>query len=783
MAKDKKDEQPKINMKKVNKLRGFVQSSLDKIYSSTYFSTNTNKNDLDQIKTRLDDSIDNIIVNNKNLIGKATMSSLYSRVMDTNLDDKTKNELKEKAGDLESLFNNNETLDNGVTGWLSDSTNIYEFDNKIDTILKYMPKLEEALDCKKDNVLSADHFSKDFINVINNDVENKDNLYSEHIKFIKKEYDFLNLIDEIYEKTAKYGEQFVYIVPTKKAIARLMNVKNSMTNTSTMNVQEGYFLNESTNDRFFMDPLPEGIGMEDISGSSIRVELNKSGMLTELAESELKYMRVQESLNEMALSNDRTEDGKTLGLLTEAANNIEKETRRKHVFDDSLVNGDDISMKDFDNTAQEGLFNKNLKSKTKSKTGGVIDLPGSIVKILPRKNVIPLYIQDKCFGYYYIETESEVDGFRDKDIMQDPTLSFKGSTNLISDTSNIAHKGDQNTILKYLSAQISKYIDVNFVNSNQDLRNEIYLILKYNELNNGKNVNKMKITYIPPDDMIHVYFKKDPETHRGISDLQKALFPATLYSAMYITNAIWTLTRSQDKRIYYVKQTVETNISKTLLNTVNQIKRGNMNIRQIDNVNHILGITGQFNDYIVPRSQSGESPIDFEVLNGQQIEYKTEFMTMLEETAVNTTDIPLEMIQMRQSVEYATQLSMSSSKTLRKVYNRQAKFQPFCTTIFTKLYSNEFADDSVSFEIKLPPPMFLNITNTNQMINNVSDYSSSIADIMLDEEDEQIKKYVIKEINKANLGTYLDLEYIQNTINLAKQYAERDNDGTNNEEQ
>ena len=780
MAKDKKDEQPKINLKKANKLKGFVQSTLDKIYSSTYFSTNTNKNDLDQIKTRLDDSIDSIIVNNKNLIGKATMSSLYSRVMDSNTE-KTKEELNKKANDLETLFTNNETLDSGVMGFISDSNNIYEYDNKIDVILKYMPKLEEALDCKKDNVLSADHFSKDFINVINNDVENKDNLYSEHIKFIKKEYDFLNLIDEIYDNTAKYGEQFVYIVPTKKAIARLLNVKNSMTNVSTMNVQEGYIINESTNDRFFMDSLPESISQNDLIGSNISVELNKSGMLTDVVESQLRYMKAQESLNEMALSNDRTEDGQSLSALTEAASNIEKVTKRKNVFDNSIVSDDDISMKDFDSTAQDGLINSKLKSKSKSNTG-VIDLPGSIVKILPRKNVIPLYIQDKCFGYYYIETESEVDGFKDKDIMQDPTLSFKGSTNLISDTSNIAHKGDKNTILKYLSAQISKYIDVNFVNANQDLRNEIYLILKYNELYNGKNVNKMKITYIPPDDMIHVYFKKDPQTHRGVSDLQKALFPATLYSAMYITNAIWTLTRSQDKRIYYVKQTVETNISKTLLNTVNQIKRGNMNIRQIDNVNHILGITGQFNDYIVPRSQSGESPIDFEVLNGQQIEWKTEFMTMLEETAVNSTDIPLEMIQMRQSVEYATQLSMSSSKTLRKVYNRQAKFQPFCTVIFTKLYQNEFADDNTSFEIKLPPPMFLNITNTNQMINNVSDYSSSIADIMLDEDDEQIKKYVIKEINKANLGTYLDLEYIQNTINLAKQYAERDNDGTNNEE-
>ena len=131
---------------------------------------------------------------------------------------------------------------------------------------------------------------------------------------------------------------------------------------------------------------------------------------------------------------------------------------------------------------------------------------------------------------------------------------------------------------------------------------EIYAILNYNEKFDLSRSNDIGITFIPAEDMVHCYFKLDEHTHRGISDLHKALFPATLYSAMYITNCIWTMTRSQDKRVYYVKQTVDTNISKTLLNTIDQIKKGNMNIRQIENINHILNITGQFNDYVIPKN-------------------------------------------------------------------------------------------------------------------------------------------------------------------------------------
>ena len=281
----------------------------------------------------------------------------------------------------------------------------------------------------------------------------------------------------------------------------------------------------------------------------------------------------------------------------------------------------------------------------------------------------------------------------------------------------------------------------------------------------------MRITFIPPDDMEHVYFKMNKDTHRGISDLDKSLFPATLYASMYITNCIWTMTRSQDKRVYYVNQTVDTNISKTLLNTINQIKKGNMGIRQIENINHILNITGKFNDYVIPRSSSGQSPIDFEVMQGQQIEFKTELMTLLEEMAVNSTDVPMEMIQMRQSVDYAAQLTMSSSKFLRKVYNRQSKYQENLSRMFNKIYNNEY-DDNITLSIKLPPPMFLNITNTNQMMTNVNEFSQSVAALMLDEnEDDKVKSAVIREINKNNLGSYLDIENLEEITKRAKQEA------------
>lgn len=777
----KKDDEKQIQKanRRLNKLSSFIQSNLDKLYNSTYYSQPSNKHDLDNIKTKLDDSIDNIISANKDNTGKATMSSLYSRAMQY-----SDNELKGTEGrgpeSLESMLNDNTIMDSGMLGFINDTTTIFDYDNKIDTILKYMPKLEEALDCRKDNVLSADHFSKDFINVVNNNCSGESESYNEHIKDIKDKYNFQELTEKIYDNASKYGEQFVYIVPYKKAVARLLNSKKKGLLRADLDLKECRIINESTGYNMEFEPISESssIKMEDIQKSGfdgLKVEIDKSGMISSVIEESMKYEKAVKSLNEMALNfNEEVE----IDALTEASNNISKITNSGSIsnnvkgrFDKTI--DDELSFDNFDYRGQDGLIDKNKTSKSK-KQDKTIEVPGTIVKLLDRKSVIPLYIEEKCFGYYYIETEGQYNPVGDYDRMQDPTMSLKGSNSILSTNSMTDQASKQNGIIRYLSNQISQFIDANFVNSNQDLRDEIYMILKHNDNNNISRLNKMKVTFIPPDDMEHVYFKMHDETHRGISDLHKALFPATLYSAMYITNCIWTMTRSQDKRVYYVKQNVDTNISKTLLSTINQIKKGNMNIRQIENINNIMNITGQFNDYVIPKNSSGESPIDFDVMQGQDIEFKSELMTTLEEAAVNSTDVPMEMIQMRQSVDYASQLSMSSSKFLRKVYNRQAKYQKNLTRIFNKLYSNEYNEDSLIFEVKLPPPMFLNITNTNQMITNVTDYSSSVADIMVDDTDEETKKYVVREINKANLGSYLDIDGLDNIVSRAKQLAARD---------
>ena len=742
---DKKTDQDKKSSKRINKLAELIQSNMDKLYQTTYYSNPTNKKDLDNIKSKIDASIGNIVSNNVDTIGLPNISKMYARVFEKNrmADEESSRKLQEMLSD--------KALVDTTLATFAQNSKLADLDNKIDTILKYMPRLQEALDVRKDNVLSADHFNKDYITITSAESVSTSDVFNKRLKEIKQKYKLLELFEDIYDETAKYGEYFIYNVPYKRAISKLLQTKaQSQVYTATLKT-ESMDITSEIRDTVQM-PETELFSNGD-KNYNINLQINRSGMLANVIESFKEADDKLGALREQSLCYIREDK-------IENITDIGKKTKPSLYIDDGFM-PDDLDFSGFDDTATDGLVTgMNGKSERKIK----IDVPGCVIKKLDRRQIIPIYIEDSCMGYYYIEN---IDGENITDFtkLEDPFMSMRNNSTIIQN-SEADMKRDM--VLKYLAGEMSKYIDQEFVNNNQDLRAEIYMILKYNDVYNTPNSN-FRVTFLPPEDVTHVYFRKDPKTHRGISDLDRSIIPGTLYASLYITDAIAAMTRSQDKRVYYVKQTVDTNIAKTLLTTIEQIKKNNFNIRQIENVNHILNITGRFNDYVIPMSPSGEAPITMEVMQGQQVNSHDDLLNRLEEMAINPTDVPLELIQARQSIDYAVQYTMSNSKFLRKVYKRQAQYEPFMSTIITKIYNYEY-DESIQLEIKLPPPMFLNITNTNQIMMNTNDFAQAVADIYLSNEPDDVTKNIFtKKLKLELLGSYIDVGNLEHLLNIAKQ--------------
>ena len=728
------DELPIVSMDTNKKIAGSIQANIDDLYKNTYFTNNDNSKYIDSIKRKMDDDLEGLIDKAKAQNGGTNMADLYARTLARN-DTDSLNEIRSALED--------ETVLADIMDIYSQNALVRDLDREIDTVCKYMPKLDEALDIKKDNVLSADHFNDDAVRISIENVagagitnnNNKSEADGSDLELFARKYDLEAFRNELYSKTAKYGEQFVYIVPYKRALekliartdgASLLSEEGILTEESineglqsinetlsfrytdtdesklkSFGAQELYDLSEST----LSDSSLEGLKSNNIEYSGLDIEINKTGVIPGIIAQECNMRRIFSET--VSLFGEESLGSARNAYLSNSLyfKNINK--KLKKAAQGGTLEGPT-------SLADDGL--KDLDEPTKANDVEQLEIPGAVFEILEHDRVKPIYINNTCLGYYYIEMNDPNGGNAEEQMTFTSTLGgMRPRRTARENEANGGTSTQDNEVLMKIARKIAQRIDKKFINSNQDIAKEIYTVLKYNADNNGKTT-KLRISFIPPSDIIHSYFELNKKTHRGVSDIVKSLFPAKLYTCLYISNTIALLTRGYDKRLYHVKQTIDTNITSVLLNVINQIKRSNFNLRQIENMNNIMNVTGRFNDLVIPQNANGESPVSFEIMPGQNVEVKTEFMNMLEEMAVNQTGVSLEMVNSRYQESTATHLTMSNSRFLIKVYARQKLYEPILSAIYTKLYQYEYNTNSI-IKVELPPPIMLNFTNTSQILS------------------------------------------------------------------
>ena len=762
-----------------------IQDNIDKAYQSIYYTDNQDSNAINAIRRQMDSSINGLIDKTKISTGYSNMSKIYAQTLAQN-DDTLMRELSHTLQDESMLAD--------IMDLYSQNMITRDMDREIDVVCKYMPKLEEALDIKADHVLTADHFNRDNIriNVLDsmdpeetNDQNSKSETNTDStIESFKKKYDLSNLASKIYKKTAKYGEEYIYVISYNKALSRLLQ-KSSGQNLLT---ESGYLTESSINsivednnidlnftyftpqDHNNISPLLES-GLvyekdeyskyksqlmkinEDAEENSINVEINTTGVIPSVVSQQSNLNRILQETQSLVEAR-KVKIKSDLKTNFTYANNINDKI--KEYSKDFLQSPTDFSTKG----GQDGFTDINQKKNTK------VDIPGCIVEELEHTMVKPLYIRNIPLGYYYIESDTPLDV--NEQTTFSSTLGGLRPRRSTRDRENMTSQQTDNAVLLKIAKQISQKIDAKFINANQDLAQEIYTILKFNADHANGKVSKIRISFIPPEDIVHSYFDLNEKTHRGKSDLERSLFPAKLYSCLYISNTIALLTRGYDKRVYHVRQAVDTNITAVLLNVINQIKQSNFNLRQIENMNNILNITGRFNDLVIPQNANGESPVSFEVMPGQNVEIKTEFMNMLEEMSINQTGVSLEMVNSRTMENTATHITMTNTRFLIKIYNRQIQYEQILSRLFTMIYQNEY-DSNNTVEVELPPPVMLNFTNTSQIIAVANELIQNIVTMKMGtEQDEQIKQAFLGKLMRFYFKSFLPLDEIDKMADDAK---------------
>lgn len=733
-----------------------ISNMLNGLYRRAYMTQPDAKDELDASDANISDTVERIISDSSYKTGLNNISTLYAKL------------LRSRGGtasndDMNQIFGNDMELSGSLYNAFFNNKNLKDYDAEIDMICKYMPKLDAALSTLLDNVLSADHFAKDYITLAetNFSMVSDQKTIVNNVELIKHKYNLAEKFQDIAYNAMKYGEEFVYVIPYAAAISRLYN-----TAQATDVVKESVHFEQD----FINAYNSEAKNKVNFNDFNLNLSYH-NGLLNESIVANIKAIERLKSIQEQSFN-------EAYVPVLEAMSDVQKASLKKDTsISNALTPKDELDVKDFFEPTPDGITDPNKVKKY----GKDIKAAGALMKVLKRENVVPIYIDDICLGYYYIEgvTDSYLDdrsGMAGVG-MTDPMNAMAMSKAPQAALKNSGHVDDN--LLRGIAAKISGMIDAQFIKMNKDLSREIYAILKYNSLT-LKGENALNITFISPDDLIHCYYKMDPDSHRGISLLNDSIIPAKLYTGMYISNTLATMSRGYDRRVYYVKNSgVDTNISQLLLQTMKQIKMTNFNIRRFENMNNVLNIIGQFNDFIIPTNASGESPVQFEIMQGQNIDPQTELMQKLEDMAVDATTVPVEIVNARNSLDYAVQASMTSSKFLKTVISDQIITNAFFSRIMTQLYRAEYDDSKAIINVSLPQPSYLNTSNTSTMINNMNDMVQAITDSYSEDFTEEQKPLFMANIKKEMLRTYIDQNMVDRVAKETKlQLAAKATDDT-----
>lgn len=770
MANDKNASQRKIN----NSL-DLLDRQVNDLYRTTYSTTNTSEELKSQLSDKLDDAIKKSTQEDGDIQNLSNTSKIIMKLMkpeNNGASNKLSKSFGKGAGDDISVLFNNAGVQASLMDTYAKTKWITELDNEFDLICKYMPKLQAALDIKRDAVLCSDSYTKEFLNVrprYENPTSSANAAISSNIEEMIKKYDLSNRAEKWYENTSKYGEQFVYCVPYSSAFQELLRRKNNTGYAATIQHESTISSNKNSKPNVTANAV-----VNEAGEISIKVNFDTSKVIIEAVEKE-QYVRKNRAtvnpkfrgLSESFIiteSNDKFED------------HLKKNGKSTEVNFDNTI-GDTIDWED-DKTAANGLVDPNGTDSTAK-----ISLNGAVLTDIKHDRIIPIYIEDTIFGGYYIRYSED----QDIDINSIGNITGYNSVTGMFDNDHIGAQSsnydedevnNKDMLLRSLAANISDKIDAAFINANADLKKELYLLLKFNDkYNQLAHTPDLDIVFIPADDIHHLKFNDDPITHRGISDLWNSLVSAKQWIMLNTTSVLGWTTRGFDRRIYYVKQSLDTNVAQSLLNVISTIKKGNFGIRQMESVNNILNMVGRFNDFVIPVGPNGDPPIQFDTQSGQQFDFPQDLMGNLEESAVNATDVPLEIVNSSTSMDFAVRYTMTNAKLLRNVLKRQAKMEAFLSDIFTKIYKFEYNED-VELTVNLPIPAFLSMTQGSQLLQSATQYAETITDIEMNGEEDEAKNAFKKLVIRKLIPSYLsdkDIEEIKNIIKIDNNITSSEN--------
>jgi hypothetical protein len=672
----KKDDKKIKESKKVEKPLLKLNGLFNDITNNISFNTFSSDNKREREHQKLSDEIDNVVFQEIHNLTSFTGDDISTFLVKLFNEYEANTQITMK--NIEDIFAND---DNGVFQFFQDkykNTNLLYED--LNMICGQLYELQEAINATRDAIATSDDVSQSLSRSLKfKNASDTDTAKSGYINIIENMESKFKVIpkikNHIIPKTLQYGKYYAYTIPYSKMFESYyrnkVKDKNNITSTALESADENLIksfkdelgVNMPSNTKNIFNSYTENI---EVYNDEIAIPIIEGTDISALLESK----------------SDMIADDEFRKKVEQQIKKADKNNKKKNI---PLYNDGTINLK----TPEADFSN----------------IQGCYIKLIDPRRVIPIKILDQVIGYYYIH---------------DTNIQFNKSpfsTNIKINQGNLSAQDVENSFLSKVSDRVVKAFDKKFLENNSKFKELIMNALQFNDLYK----KQIKFQFIPIDYMTEFTVNED-ENGEGTSVLVPALFYAKLYLSLLIFKMISVITKSNDTKIYYVKQSgIDTNVVNKVQDVARQIKEKQINFMDLLNYNSMLGKIGQGKEVFMPVGKSGDRGIEFDILAGQDIQLNTDFMEMLRTGFINATGVPSVIMNYINEADYAKTLVMANAKFTGRVVNYQLDFNNSITELYKKLlrYSTEVPDNFIQeFEFVLAAPKSLNNMNMADLISN-----------------------------------------------------------------
>lgn len=554
--------------------------------------------------------------------------------------------------------------------------------------------------------------------------------YESQVKEIEKRHDLLMAIKNfIVPKTLMHGEMYVQRVPYAKLFAEIEAARDAKFNGSSDNFN-------TTGVSTFRESIPNSIMDEFKEPVSLFTESNLSALMESVSP-----MSNVDTSDEYQIYQSESGSKK---LSDKDKSNIAKENITSILENINVYNGSSVLLAEMGPDAARELLLKEYKesnikksgdkythfseasmSFNKASGGGMFknidqdnidykhysDIKGVYVKYLDGLRMIPIRIDRRIIGYYYVSTTMDLQ-------------TNSAQPNGMVDLSYQNYTRDRKMVDRLANIIIQSF-DKKMLERNIKLKNEIVEIIMAHKFSEGR----LSFIYIPETEVERFVINED-ENGKGHSVLEPTLFAARNYLMLNLYNILYTL-NNNTTRIHYVKSSgLNKDYASQVQRTMRKFQSRRITIDDIYSYSGVLNKVGGMGEMVLPAGRNDYKALETDTIEAVNNPIDVEFLEQQRRQAISGTGVPnLLVINAIDEVDFAKTLEMANTRFLSTVSSYKIDFNRSLTKFYQHLlkWETDLDDDiiqSFRFQFNAIKQPELNITadmiqNFNAMVEMV----------------------------------------------------------------